>query len=43
VGAHALVTGNVDPYTVVGGVPAKPIMQLDPQKFVFSDWTVSRG
>jgi acetyltransferase-like isoleucine patch superfamily enzyme len=43
VGAHALVTGDVEPFTVVGGVPAQPITRLDQEKFVpSSDWAASR-
>jgi acetyltransferase-like isoleucine patch superfamily enzyme len=32
VAAHALVNLDVPPFTVVGGVPAKPIAQLDPER-----------
>jgi maltose O-acetyltransferase len=38
VAAHALVNRDVEPFTVVGGVPARPIMRLDPEKFVVGDW-----
>jgi acetyltransferase-like isoleucine patch superfamily enzyme len=34
VAAHALVNRDVEPFTVVGGVPAKTVMRLDPDKFV---------
>jgi maltose O-acetyltransferase len=42
VAAHALVTRDVEPFTVVGGVPARPIMRLDPEKFVVNEWVRSR-
>jgi maltose O-acetyltransferase len=32
--AHALVTRDVEPFSVVSGVPAQPVAQLDPRKFV---------
>jgi maltose O-acetyltransferase len=32
--AHALVTRNVEPFTVVSGVPAEVVARLDPRKFV---------
>ncbi len=38
VAAHALVTRDVEPFTVVSGVPAAPIRQLDPAKFVITPW-----
>ena len=38
VAAHALVTRDVEPFTVVSGVPATPISQLDPTRFVISPW-----
>jgi acetyltransferase-like isoleucine patch superfamily enzyme len=31
---HSLVNRDVDPFTVVAGVPARPVMELDPDKFV---------
>ena len=31
--AHALVTRNVEPFTVVSGVPAAPVARLNPKKF----------
>jgi carbonic anhydrase/acetyltransferase-like protein (isoleucine patch superfamily) len=34
ISAHALVTRNVEPFTVVGGVPAVEIAKLNPKKFV---------
>jgi acetyltransferase-like isoleucine patch superfamily enzyme len=34
--AHALVTRNVEPFTVVSGVPAQPVAKLNPKKFVVS-------
>jgi acetyltransferase-like isoleucine patch superfamily enzyme len=34
VSAHALVRRDVEPFTIVSGVPAKPVATLDPQKFV---------
>lgn len=42
VAAQALVTRDVDPFTVVGGVPAVPISKLDPKEFSYSPWSVSR-
>ncbi len=32
--AHALVTRDVEPFSVVSGVPAQKVAQLDPRKFV---------
>jgi carbonic anhydrase/acetyltransferase-like protein (isoleucine patch superfamily) len=34
VSAHALVNRNVDPFTIVGGVPAVEVAKLNPNKFV---------
>jgi maltose O-acetyltransferase len=34
VSAHALVTRNVEPFTVVSGVPAQRVARLNPKKFV---------
>jgi len=34
VGTAAVVTHDVEPFTVVGGVPAKVLHRLDPEKFV---------
>lgn len=34
VAAHAVVTRDVEPFTVVAGVPAQPVARLDPEKFV---------
>jgi maltose O-acetyltransferase len=34
VSANALVTRNVEPFTVVSGVPAEPVARLNPKKFV---------
>ncbi len=34
VGAHAVVTRDVEPFCVVAGVPAQPVARLDPEKFV---------
>ncbi len=34
VGTGCVVTKDVPPFTVVGGVPAKVLRQLDPEKFV---------
>ena len=36
VSAHALVTRDVEPFTVVSGVPAKVVRRLDPELFVVS-------
>ena len=36
VGAHAVVTKDVAPFTVVAGVPARKVDELDPDKFVMS-------
>jgi acetyltransferase-like isoleucine patch superfamily enzyme len=33
VSAHALVTRNVEPFTIVGGVPATELAKLNPKKF----------
>jgi acetyltransferase-like isoleucine patch superfamily enzyme len=32
--AHALVTRDVEPFSIVSGVPAQKVAQLDPRKFV---------
>jgi acetyltransferase-like isoleucine patch superfamily enzyme len=34
VAAHALVRRDVEPFTIVSGVPAEPVATLDPRKFV---------
>jgi maltose O-acetyltransferase len=34
VAAHAVVNRDVAPFTVVAGVPAKPVLELDPERFV---------
>ena len=34
VGAHSLVNRDIAPFTIVGGVPAKPLGQIDPSRFV---------
>jgi acetyltransferase-like isoleucine patch superfamily enzyme len=36
VGAHAVVTRDVEPFSVVAGVPAQPVAHLDPERFVVS-------
>lgn len=33
ISAHALVTRNVEPFTIVGGVPATELAKLNPKKF----------
>lgn len=37
VGVGAVVTRNVDPFTVVAGVPARPVSALDPGRFVVEE------
>lgn len=37
VAAHALVDADVEPFTIVAGVPAKPIGRVDVTKFVCAD------
>jgi maltose O-acetyltransferase len=32
--ANSLVTRNVEPFTIVGGVPAEQVAKLDPTRFV---------
>jgi acetyltransferase-like isoleucine patch superfamily enzyme len=34
VGASAVVTRDVAPFTVVAGIPAKPVKHLDPERFI---------
>jgi acetyltransferase-like isoleucine patch superfamily enzyme len=36
-GAHAVVTKDVPPFTVVAGIPARPIAKLDENRFVVQD------
>jgi acetyltransferase-like isoleucine patch superfamily enzyme len=46
ISAHALVTRNVEPFTIVGGVPATELAKLNPKKFVVrpsSNRNVSSG
>jgi maltose O-acetyltransferase len=38
VAAHALVVRDVEPFTVVSGVPAQTIKTLDPTKFTVTPW-----
>lgn len=37
VGAHAVVTSDVPPFTVVAGVPARTVAELDQSRFVVQD------
>jgi acetyltransferase-like isoleucine patch superfamily enzyme len=37
VAAHALVSRDVEPFTVVSGVPAQVVARLNPKKFIISD------
>jgi len=37
VAANALVVRDVAPFTVVSGIPAQPLMTLDPSRFVIRD------
>jgi acetyltransferase-like isoleucine patch superfamily enzyme len=32
--ANSLVTRNVEPFTIVGGVPAEQVAQLDRTRFI---------
>ncbi len=34
IGAHSLVNKSVPPFTIVGGVPARKLGEIDPEKFV---------
>ena len=43
VAAGAVVTKDVLPYQIVGGVPAKPIGERDCKEFVYKPMSENRG
>jgi maltose O-acetyltransferase len=43
VAAHALVNNDVEPFTVVSGVPARPTKKLDPGRFVVGNGESCEG